>query len=188
VNYSCCHSERSVAERRISSVPILTEVGPIRIACSYQFDFLLPEPALYGFLPGNSRIDIAKRFKVKQPIDVIFFGKAFNQLILMFESSFLDVVGQSDIKRAGFVSHNVNVVLITCLHILHCTPNRLCRPEPSASHGQFVIPSLRSRTGLNEAKNLETAAMRLSSTMARCFAPLNMTEKAKDDKLSERQI
>ena len=128
-------SERNEVKRRISVMPILTEVRPTGIGCSYQLNFLFPQPTLYSFLSGNGRIDITKGFKIKQLVDVIFFCKALNQLILMVTNPFLDVVGHSDIKRARFIGHNVNVVLIICVHVFHLNKTITRCPDPSLRSG-----------------------------------------------------
>ena len=105
-------------ERRISIVPIVAQVLPIGVGSAYQVNFLLPQPTLDGFLFGNSGMNIAKRFKIDQLVDIIFFRKAGNKLVFMLIKPLFYVVGHAHIKRSGLVGHNVNVVLISSLHSL----------------------------------------------------------------------
>ncbi len=133
VDISLCHSERNEEERRISPIPILAKVFPIRICCFYELDLFLAQPSLYSLFSGNGRINITKRLKVNQLVDVVFLGKTLNQLILMLKNSFFDIVGQPGVKRAGFIGHNVNIVLIVFLHIFYCIVNYIRKPNVSRS-------------------------------------------------------
>lgn len=147
-----CHSERNPCgsrgklapakagvERRISFIPVPTKVFPVRICCLYKFDYFIPQPSIETFLSGNGRTKVTKRFKVNQPGHVIFWGKAFYKIILMLENSFLDVISHSDVKRSGFVCHNINIVLIVILHFFHCNINYIRWPYLS------LPPSLKLR-------------------------------------------
>ncbi len=118
-------------KRRTSFIPVLTKVFPIRICCLYKLDYFIPLPSVETFLSGNGRTKVTKRFEVNQLGHVIFSGKSFYKIILMIENFFPDVISHSDVKHAGFVCHNINIVLVVIIHIFHCNVNYMRWPALS---------------------------------------------------------
>jgi len=142
---SLCHVERSETSgcrriynvlllmRRISIIPVLAKVFQTGICCFNKVELFAPQPSLECFLSGNGRINVTERFEINQFVDVVFFGKSFDDFVLMFKNSFHEIIRQAYVKSSGFVCHNVNIVLSVISHVFYCNLNHIRRPDPSAS-------------------------------------------------------
>jgi hypothetical protein len=134
-----CHPVRSEGsqcrqyflEMLILFVPVEAEVGPCRIGCFYQFDFLSSQPALDGLFSGDCRGDVTECFIIDKRINVVLLSKTLYEFILMLMHSESNVVGQTDVKRAGSVGHDIHEVLVVCNHVLYC--NMTLRSLPDSS-------------------------------------------------------
>lgn len=137
-NVPLCHPEHREGSRcrryalavRILFVPVMAEVGPGGIGCFYQLDLLSSQPALNCLFSVDSRSDIAERFIIDERVNVVLCSKTLDEFILMLMHSANNVVGQSDVERAGPVGHDVHVILTVCTHVLHCNV-KLC-PGPDS--------------------------------------------------------
>ena len=89
----------------------IRKLVPIGIDGFYQPIFLFPFPTLYLLFSCNRGSYIVKRFKINQFVNVVSFGKSFDQSILVFKHATLQIIGYADIQHfIGFVRQNVDVI------------------------------------------------------------------------------
>jgi len=113
-------------------VPVIAEVNPFGIGCFYQLNLLSSQPAFDGFFSGYCRSDVTERFIIDELVNVVLLSKTLYEFILMLMYSVNDVVGQTDIKRAGSVGQNVYVILMVRTHTLHYIVKLCPLPDSSA--------------------------------------------------------
>ena len=80
----------------------------MRITEFNQRDFLRAAPTLQLLLAVDCLGNFIERFKIEQPLNVVFFGEAFESMKFVLEDPLAEIVGHADVKRAGQAAHDVN--------------------------------------------------------------------------------
>jgi hypothetical protein len=140
-NRTICHPERSEGSQRqrfsldvrILFIPVIAEVNPCRIDCFYQLDLLFSQPTLDGLFSGYGRSDVTERFIIDELVNVVLLSKTFDEFILMLMHSANNIVGQTDVERAGSVCQDVHEVLMVSIHGLYCNVKSYPMPDSSVA-------------------------------------------------------
>ena len=86
-----CHS-REGGNPGIASTDLIIQVRPERVARVNQLELPRPLPMLNLLLPRDGRLSRVMHFIPDQLMDVVFFGKAGSQIVLVLVNA-LDQIG-----------------------------------------------------------------------------------------------
>ena len=76
------------------------QFAPLRVAASDQRVLLLSPPFLNFFFPAQGGDYVTGFFEIDKFVHVVFFGKTFHQLVLVFVNSALQIIGDADIQHS----------------------------------------------------------------------------------------
>ena len=74
------------------------EISPMRITGRKQGDLLFSAPFFDLLLTIGGNVRVVERFKVHQPIDLVFSSETIEQAILMFLYSLPEIVSKTSIQ------------------------------------------------------------------------------------------
>src|ERR1700733_3054233 len=92
------------------------KVIPIGIEFFNQADFPGSIPLFQSPLAFDGVFDIVKLFEIDQPVDLVFFCKAFHRFQAMLRHAANEIVGYADVKRAADAISKYVDVEAACLH------------------------------------------------------------------------
>ena len=98
-------------DQREKSLPSRTQVFPVWVHPVHQLILLLSSPFLYFFFSGNSSSYVLRFFKINQLVHVVFFGKSFDELVLVLIKAPLQIIGYPQI-------HHFIVPICEQIHII----------------------------------------------------------------------